>query len=118
MRELSLVIGVGLVLWVLVQVLAIPATTTLLTGQMIMVVGGVLGVPLQLIYFACLGVFLRRAGAPAGWYWRSFDHHHLLVGYERWLVLPWFYTGALCMVACLIGIAVTVIGVAALLIQT
>ena len=50
----------------------------------------------ELVYFAALRAALRRSGeVPPRWYARSFEHHHLVRGGWRWVVLPFFWLGFL-----------------------
>ena len=77
-------LGIAAALLMLAGLLTLPAEVVMIVGRNVMLVGGVFGVPIEVVYFALLGVMLsRRSVAPAGWYWRSFDHHHLLEGRER-----------------------------------
>ncbi len=81
------------------------------TGRSLMLGAGLIGIPLEIVYFVLLGFALGRTGArPKGWYWASFTHHHLLNDRARYLVLPWFYAGALAFVAIGIGILLVVLG--------
>lgn len=111
MRETLVVLGILLFLGLIAALFSLPAESVMLGGNAVMLTGAAFGLPLELYYFTALGVALTRRGVlPKGWYWRSFDHHHLLAGAERWIVLPAFYLGALAFVVCTIGIVVTVVG--------
>lgn len=111
MRELLVALGILVFLGLTAGLLAFPSESVMLGGNAVMLGGAAFGLPLELYYFGALGIALaRRSVLPKGWYWRSFDHHHLLVGAERWIVLPAFYAGALAFVVCMFGIVVTVIG--------
>ena len=104
----------------LVGVLAISliATVTLVPGEQLVIVGqylmlrsAALGVPLEVVYFALLSWALHSNGdAPRGWYWRSFDHHDRLRGWQRHLVLPPFYAGALAFLGIVLGIVISLVG--------
>lgn len=100
---LSLLVGVGVA-----RVLAWPALLS--HGQSLMLGAAMVGIPLEALYFVLLSWALRRspAGAPRGWYWRSFEHHHRLLPQHRVLVLIPFYLGALSFVAIVLGIAAVV----------
>lgn len=118
MREAAFVFGIIVLLLVVVGVGVLPPEDILLNGRVLMLGAGSVGVPLEVVYFAALGFTLRhRDGLPAGWYWRSFDHHHLLRGAERWLVLPFFYVGALCFVVGVFGIFITGAGLFSMFVQ-
>src|SRR5690348_14032358 len=76
-------------------VMIVPWSQLLDLGQMIMLAAASVGIPLEVIYFSLLGFALTRSGQkPRGWYWASFNHHHLLTQSARKWVLPWFYAGA------------------------
>jgi len=114
MRESAFALGIVVVLGLLAAVMTLPPETVMLNGQVVMLGAGAVGMPLEVVYFTALGLTLwRRSVLPPGWYWRSFEHHHLLVGAERWLVLPWFYVGAISFLICTIGICVTASGLVA-----
>jgi hypothetical protein len=88
-----------------------PWEQVMTIGRDIMLSSGAVGIPLELVYFTLLGIALGRPGPrPAGWYWRSFLHHHLLSRRARKLVLPWFYAGALCFAGIGLGILIVVLG--------
>jgi len=87
-------------------------------GQALMLRASALGIPLELCYFALLALALRKHPAcPRGWYWRSFEHHHLLTRAQRLRVLPFFYLGALAFLGIAIGIGLVLLGVLAALQQ-
>ena len=46
-------------------------------------------------------------------YWRSFEHHHLLSGGQRWVVLPAFFLGAFCFLLIVLGIAIVLLSAVA-----
>lgn len=118
MREALFVFGIILVLLLIVGVSTSPPEDVLLAGQSLMVGGGAVGVPLEAVYFSTLGIALHRRGVlEEGWYWRSFDHHELLLGAERWLVLPWFYLGALSFLVGVFGILISAAGLVTSLLQ-
>lgn len=79
-------------------------------GNSLMLLSAALGIPFELVYFALLGVALGRTGdRPKGWYWRSFAHHRLLSRRARFVVLPWFYAGALCFLGIGLGILIVLL---------
>lgn len=89
----------------------LPWEQVVIFGRDVMLGSGFVGIPLELVYFTLLGLALGRPGPrPAGWYWRSFAHHHLLDQRARRLVMPWFYTGALCFLGIGLGILIVLIG--------
>jgi hypothetical protein len=112
-------------LLVLVVVGAITATVLvpwgqlIEAGQLLMLGAGAVGIPLEILYFALLGIALGRSGGrPKGWYWASFLHHHLLSDRAKKLVLPCFYAGALAFVAIGLGILLVMLGFVAALRQS
>jgi hypothetical protein len=79
-------------------------------GRSLMLLSAAAGIPLELVYFGLLGAALTRAGnRPQGWYWRSFIHHRLLSRRARFVVLPWFYAGALCFAGIALGILIVLL---------
>ena len=85
-------------------------------GQALMLRASAIGIPLELVYFALLALALRKNPArPRGWYWRSFEHHHLLTGAQRACVLPFFVLGALAFLAIAVGIGLVLLGAVAAL---
>ncbi|MCA9610077.1 MAG: hypothetical protein KC619_30985 [Myxococcales bacterium] len=118
MRETAIAFAILVALGGFAWLLTLPAEVVMLGGQAVMLTSGGVGIPLEVIYFALLGgVLFRRSVLPRGWYWRTFEHHHLLAPRERWLVLPFFYAGALAFVVCTLGIVVTAAGLAATLLS-
>ena len=114
MREAGYVLLLLLVLGMAVATAAIPWFPIVETGQQLMLGAATVGIPLELVYFALLAVALGHNGQrPAGWYWRSFDHHHLLSPRQRRWVLPWFVAGALAFTAIALGIGITLLGLVA-----
>ncbi len=114
MREVLIAVGLFLIVALVGSALVLPPEDLISLGEVVMLAGAAVGVPLFVIYYAALGLILRRAGvAPEGWYWRSFAHHHLLVGGERWVVLPWFWVGMVGFIASFLGIATVILGVIA-----
>jgi hypothetical protein len=109
-REAAWSLAILALLGALALVQALGAEALVLFGRDMMVRAAALGLPLELVYFAALGHVLRRSGgAPRGWYWRSFEHHHrLMPGARRW-VLPWFYLGTLAMLAIVLGVVLVVL---------
>jgi len=88
---------------------AVPFFDLIALGQSVMLYGAGFGVPLEIAYFVGLGFALWRSRqATAGWYWRSFEHHHRLGSAGRWAILPFFYLGALSFLIATIGIAIVV----------
>jgi hypothetical protein len=107
--------------WVLLLVLVLGAVTAarmlgwgelIELGQALMLRSSALGIPLELTYFGLLAQAIRRHPAcPSGWYWRSFEHHHLLTLRQRRHVLPFFYLGALAFLGIASGIGLVLLGV-------
>ena len=102
----------------LLVVLGAIATTTLVpwlvmvdVGQSLMLGAAAVGIPLELVYFGLLALALGHEGPrPKGWYWRSFEHHHLLTRSQRWWVMPWFISGALAFAGIALGIGIILLG--------
>lgn len=94
---------------------AVPALVLVEDGRDLMLAAAAVGIPLQVVYFGLLGACLAWSQRrPAGWFWRPFEHHHLLTPAQRWLVLPVFYAGAIAFVAIVLGISSVVLGLGAL----
>lgn len=114
MREAGYFLLLLLVLGAAVTTSTVPWFPIVETGRQIMLGAAAVGVPLELVYFVLLAVALGTNGRrPRGWYWRSFDHHHLLSPRQRWWVLPWFATGAIAFTAIALGIGITLLGLVA-----
>jgi hypothetical protein len=97
---------------------ALPGLVLVQHGHVVMLAAAAVGIPLQIAYFTSLGTVLSAAGTrPSGWYWRPFAHHHLLPASRRWLVLPFFYAGALAFVVILLAIGVLCLGLADMLLE-
>lgn len=110
MRELAWVVAALLGAAALGAVRWAPWEPMLEAGNELMLGAATLAVPLELVYFAALGLALRASGAPPkGWYWRSFDHHDRLGLGAKWVVLPFFYVGTLCMLATVLGIGLVLL---------
>jgi len=107
--------------WVLLLLLVLGAFTAarmfawgelIEVGQALMLRASAMGIPLEMAYFALLALSIRKHPAyPKGWYWRSFEHHHLLTRAQRYRVLPFFYLGALAFLGIAVGIGLVVLGV-------
>ncbi len=111
MREIALALGIAALLGGFAVALTAPPELVMIAGRNVMLLGGVVGTPIEVVYFGLLAWTLsRRSALPRGWYWRTFDHHWLLVGRERWVVLPWFYAGAFAFVVCVLGIVASALG--------
>jgi hypothetical protein len=88
-----------------------PWEQVMIAGRDLMLGSAAIGIPLEIVYFTSLGVALGNPGPrPRGWYWRSFLHHRLLSRRARFVVLPWFYTGALCFAGIGLGILIVLLG--------
>lgn len=114
MKETWWVVLALLVMMLLGAARAVESLDLIAVGQAVMLYGAACGVPLEVVYFAALGVSLgvtRRR--PVGWYWRPFAHHHLLDARQRRLVLPFYYLGALSFAAATLGIATVVTAIVA-----
>jgi hypothetical protein len=119
MPEVLWVLGMLLALGAFGAVRLVPWSNLLSTGYDLMLDSAALGIPLEIIYFVALPLALRYSGRlPRGWYWKSFEHHHLLGPRQKWLVLPWFFSGALSFLGIVFGIALTVLGMIAAVVQT
>ena len=111
MHEALWVLGLLLLVAAWAVVGLVPGDALVLAGRAVMLGSAAAGIPLELVYFALLGSALHANGtAPAGWYWRSFAHHHLLTRRQRLVVLPPFYGGALAFLGIGLGIAIVVLG--------
>lgn len=119
MPEILWVLALLLLLGALGAVQVVPWSNLLSLGYELMLDSAAIGIPLELAYFTALFLALRRSGKlPAGWYWKSFEHHHLLTRREKLAVLPWFVIGALAFLGIVLGIAITVLGMIAALVQS
>jgi hypothetical protein len=110
MRELSIAIGLLLLLGLFGLATLYEPSKVLLAGQRLMLWSFAVALPFELAYFAALGLVLRRKGPVPRWYLRSFDHHARLTPSERWWVLPWFTVGTLAMAASVVGVVVVLLG--------
>ncbi len=118
MPEALWVVGLLLLFGAVGAARLVAWTTLLAAGNSLMLGSAALGVPLELLYYALLAATLSWNGTrPRGWYWRPFEHHHLLGRGQKLLVLPWFFAGALSFLAIVLGIAVTLLGMVAAAIQ-
>jgi hypothetical protein len=114
MQEVLWVLGLLLVICGLALARVVPADELVSVGQQLMLGAAALGVPLEVLYFALMAWALRaNRDAPRGWYWRSFEHHHRLRGWQRRVVLPPFYLGALAFLGIVLGIVISLLGFAA-----
>src|SRR5262245_29935073 len=119
MPEVLWVLALLLLLGGLSAVQLVPWQNLLGVGYDLMLNSAGIGIPLELVYFVTLALALKHSGRlPHGWYWRTFEHHHLLSRAQRLLVLPWFFTGALAFLGIVFGIAVTVLGMIAAVVQS
>lgn len=111
MHEVAWVLGLLVVVCAYATIGLVPGDVLVVTGQSMMLASAAIGVPLELAYFGLLAWALHaNGGAPKGWYWRSFAHHHLLTQTQRRIVLPPFYAGALAFLGIAFGIAIVVLG--------
>jgi hypothetical protein len=116
--ELVWVAAVMLLLGAVGAVELVPWVQLLSSGNALMLDSAALGIPLEIVYFVALAIALTRAGQrPRGWYWRSFQHHHLLTRLQKFLVLPWFVLGALSFLSIVLGIAIAVLGMIGAIVQ-
>jgi len=114
MQETLGVLAIVVVICGLAMLRMVPADQLVMTGQQVMLGSAAFGVPLEALYFALLALALHRNGAvPRGWYWRSFEHHHLLRPSQRRWLLPPFYLGALAFLGIVLGIVISLLGFAA-----
>lgn len=115
--------GMPELIWVVAALLAVfgfglvelvPWTDLLAAGNAVMLGCAAVGVPLEILYFASLGLALQLNGTrPPGWFWRPFQHHHLLVRRQKLCILPFYYSGALSFLGIVIGILLVVLGIVA-----
>lgn len=111
MHELLWVLGLLAVIGAYATIGLVSGDVLVMVGQYIMLGSAALGLPLELLYFGLLAWALHaNGGAPKGWYWRSFAHHHLLTRQQRFIVLPPFYAGALAFLGIALGIAIVLLG--------
>lgn len=111
MHEAAWVLGLLVIVCGYAAIGLVPGDVLVVTGQSLMLTSAAIGLPLELLYFGLLAWALHvSGGAPKGWYWRSFAHHHRLSPAQRWLVLPPFYIGALAFVGIAFGIAIVLLG--------
>lgn len=115
MREISWVVGILLLAFAWTATGALPSLELIRAGERLMLGAAWLGIPLQIVYFATLGLALRLVPSPTppGWFWAPFRHHDLLTAPQRWAVLPFFYSGALAFLAIVLGVAIVVVGMLA-----
>lgn len=112
-REAGWSLAIVALLGALAAAQRLGAESLVMLGQGVMVRAAAVGLPCEVVYFAALAAALRRAGgAPRGWYWRSFEHHHRLTPRARRWVLPWFYVGTLAMLAIVLGVVLVVLALA------
>jgi hypothetical protein len=98
-------LGLLVVLGAVTATALFPWQDLLETGQAIMLWAGAVGIPLELMYFGLLAWALGRSRTPpVGWYWRSFLYHDELTRFQKRLILPWFFAGALSFAAIAFGI--------------
>jgi hypothetical protein len=117
-REVAWSLGIFALLGALALCQTLGVESLVMFGRDVMVRAAAFGLPLELVYFGALAHALRRAGgAPPGWYWRSFEHHHRLTASARRWVLPWFYLGTLAMLAIVLGVAVVVLALLGVLLR-
>ena len=114
MQEALWVTGLVLLVFAYGAVELVPWPDLLEAGSAVMLGSASIGLPLEAIYYLLLGLALKFSGQmPQGWYWRPFEHHHLLGRRQRWLILPFFYTGALSFLVITLGIITSVLGMVA-----
>lgn len=119
MPEILWVVGLLLFIGAISAVQVVPWPMLIESGNDLMLATAAVGIPLEIVYYALLAVALFwGAGLPRGWYWRPFQHHHLLGPRQRWLVLPWFYLGALAFLGIVLGIAVVLLGMLGAAVQS
>jgi FtsH-binding integral membrane protein len=95
MRELSIVVGIfGLGALLSGGVAYVAEGNLLESGWLFMIQLSLVAIVCELVYFGGLFAAARPA-LPKDWYQRSFEHHHLLSVAQKFLVLPFFYVGAI-----------------------
>lgn len=111
MQEALWVLGLLLVFGAYAAVYTVPAMQLVLVGQYVMLKSAAFGIPLELIYFSFLAWALyANHDAPPRWYLRSFEHHARLRPWQRIVILPPFYIGAVAFLGITIGIAISLLG--------
>lgn len=117
--EVVWVVAVILLLGAVGAVELVPWVQLVNSGNSLMLDSAAIGIPLELMYFVLLFVALTRSGKrPQGWYWRPFQHHHLLTRPQKVVVLPFYVSGALTFLSIVLGIAVTVLGMIGAVVQS
>ena len=109
MRELAIVVGILLVLFLLSFAWMLPWESVMDLGAVLLSVGSVIGVPTGVWYH----VLLYRALAPRGdlergWIWNPFRFHDRLLEEERGPVTFFAYAGGLGFVVLALGIVLIV----------
>lgn len=109
--ELALVVAVVLLL-VCVSLLSTIGWFTLVRMSLaISVASAMVGIPLEAVYFGMMIFIARREGNwQRGWIWRSFEHHARLSRAQRWVILPFFFLGAMAFAIASLATAATVFG--------
>jgi len=112
MRELGIVTILLVLFFVAGAAQTLPWHALFDLGQRMMFSAAWIGIPAEIVYYAATGIALRQSRvAPMGWYWRSFDHHHLLTPAQRWMILPIFWLGAAAFAFVVLGIAILFLSV-------
>lgn len=94
-REALIAVGIFVGVALLALVVSIDPVLVMATGKTVMVGAVWFAFPFELLYFAGLGLAVRRAGGSRGWYWRSFEHHDKLGPKEKWVWLSCFALGSI-----------------------
>ena len=112
MREIGIVTVLLVLFFVAGAAQTLPWHALFDLGQHMMFRAAWIGIPTELTYYAATAVALHRSGPPPpGWYWRSFEHHHLLTRTQRLVILPLFGLGAAAFAVAVVGIAILVLSV-------
>lgn len=111
MAELLWAAVIALAFGALAATTLVPWDLLVESGMRLMLGSAAFALPIEAVYFALLWRALRRdRPPPRGWYWRTFDHHHLLDRGQRRYVLPLFYVGAVGFAGISLGIGVVLLG--------
>ncbi len=110
MQELAWASLVLVALGAVTATVLLPWEQLLGAGQSLMLTSAAVGIPLEIVYYAALGILLGYGRErPKGWQWRSFDYHKELSARGKLLVLPFFFAGALAFLLSGLGIGIVVL---------
>lgn len=111
MLELAWAFAVMVALGAVTATVLVPWEQLLRAGQSLMLMSAGVGIPLEIVYYAALGILLGRGRErPKGWQWRSFEYHKELSPRGKLVVLPFFFAGAFAFLLSALGIGMVVLG--------